>query len=285
MLVLLLYVWYLAAFGIYMVLQASLLLMHVINPGPSIMTPGRAREKTLSGLAVLLPVTALVVTQKLTALEGRIVWYGAAEKGDPWARIHSFLQCRGRCCRDCALGGRVGYQVRIGAVRRTQLDWLHLAPFILLVLYLVLPFSIGATGNIDTREAVPLFICCIALVARLPARRVFAGAALALAATLVRVGAISVSWASFGEVQAQHLKFIRQLPVGARILVVQFHDVSRFDNDAHFIAWAVPERQAMVSSGRVIAPVSCAVSRLAGRGQGQGSASPRRAPRPSPLSP
>jgi hypothetical protein len=44
------------------------------------------------------------------------------------------------------------------------------------------------------------------------------------------------------------MDFIRQLPVGARILVTGFQDASRFNNDVHVIAWAVPERQAMVSS-------------------------------------
>jgi hypothetical protein len=70
----------------------------------------------------------------------------------------------------------------------------------------------------------------------------------AIEATIARVGAISVSWANLGEVHAEHLSVIRQLPVGARILAVGFHSASRFHNDVHVIAWAVPEPQALVSS-------------------------------------
>jgi hypothetical protein len=251
-LVALLYVWHLAALGIYVILHASHFLMQMIKYGPLIVNHREVRRKTLSGLAVLLPAGALIVTQKLTAaptaLEGGIVWRSAAEKVTTALAFMLSYNVAADVVVTALWVAALVTMVRIEALRRLQLDWLHIATFIFFFLYIFLPLNLGTTWAVDTRVLVPLLICCIALVARMPPRRVVAGATLALIATLVRIAAISVSWGSFVEVNAQHLNFIRQLPVGARILVVQFPDVSRFKNDAHVIAWAVPERQAMVSS-------------------------------------
>jgi hypothetical protein len=200
----------------------------------------------------MLPVGALVIAQKLAAapmaLEGGVAWYGVA--GKVTTAIASVLTYK--IAADAMVialwVAALVTMVRIEAVRRGRLDWLHVATFVFFVLYIVLPSDLGTTAHVDSRVLIPLLICCIALVARLPARRLVAGAVLALLAILARVAVVSVSWANLGEVHAQHLAFIRQLPVGARILAVGFQDASRFNNDVHVIAWAVPERQAMVSS-------------------------------------
>jgi len=252
MLIALLYVWHLAAFGTYLVLHGSHLLMHSMKHGPSITTDRAVRNKTLSGLAVLLPGGALVLTQKLTgtltALDGGIVWHGAAGKmTTALASVLSYSLATDAVVIALWVAAVIA-MLRIEALRRTQVDWLHVATFIFFILYIVLPSALGTTQAVDTRALAPFWICCIALIARLPGRRVIVGAAVTLIATLIRVGAVYFSWASFGTVHAQHLHFIEQLPTGARILAVGFPSVSRFNNDAHVIALAVPERQDMVSS-------------------------------------
>lgn len=252
MLVALLYVWHLAALGIYIVLHASHLLMHVTKYRQIIITQSKVFRKTFAGLAVLLPAGAVLVTQKLTAthtaLEGRIVWRGAAEKVYTALALLATYNVAADVVVIALWMAALVTMIRIEALRRTQPDWLHVATFIFLILYIVLPVRLGTTAYVDTRALLPFLICSIALIARLPARRVVVGAALVLVATLVRISAIYASWQTFGDVYAQHLNFIRQLPVGARILGISTYEDSRFKNDAHVIAWAVPERQAMVSS-------------------------------------
>jgi hypothetical protein len=251
-LIALLYVWHLAALGVYVILHASHLMTHVLNNPRSSITRPEVRGKTFSGLALLLPAGALIVTQKLMAapmaLEGAIIWRSATSKLTTAIAFISSYDVAADIVVVALWVSALVSMARIEMLRRTQFDWLHIATFVFLTLYIVLPLNLGTTWAVDTRALVPLLVCCIALVARMPGRRVLTGAALALIATLIHVGAIAVAWAGFAEVNAQHLNFIRQLPVGARILGVQFPDVSRFKNDAHVIAWAVPERQAMVSS-------------------------------------
>jgi len=253
LLIALLYVWHLAALGVYVVLHASHLFMHVIMQGPAIVIHQKdVRKKTFSGLAVLVPTGALFVTQKLTAtstpFEGSIAWRDASEKvTTALAFIFSYNVPADIVVIALWLVG-LATMVRVEALRRLPLDWLLVATVGFLTLYIILPSNLGTTWAVDTRALVPLLICCSALIARLPARRVVAGAAIILVATLLRIETINASWLHFGEVDTQHLNFIRQLPVGARILGVGFHGISRKNNDDHVIAWAVPERQAMVSS-------------------------------------
>ena len=251
-LVALLYIWHLAALGIYIVLHASHLLMHAIKHGLSTKTNSDVFKKTLIGVAVLVPAGAVVVTLTAThtALDHGIVWHGAGQKIKTAVALMSTYNVVADVTVVALWMAALAAMFRIEAMRRTQLelDWLHVATFTFLILYIALPMKLGTTWAVDTRALLPFLICCIALIGRLPARRVIFGTVLALIATLVHVGTIYVSWANFGDVYAQHLNFIRQLPVGARILGLFTNDISQFKNDIHVIAWAVPERQAMVSS-------------------------------------
>jgi hypothetical protein len=253
LLIALLYVWHLAAFGTYVVLHGSHFLVYVIEQRTLIVTKQSVRNKIFSGLAVMLPAGALIVTQKLTtaftAFEGEIGWRGASGKlSHGLASLLSYNLTADAIVITLWLAAAAA-MVRIESLRRSRADWLLLAALIFFILYIILPSNLGTTWDVDGRVTAPLLICIIALLARLPVRRVLVGASIVLIASIVRIGAIYASWESFGEVDAQHLDFIHQLPTGARVLVVTFsQDVSRFKNDVHVIAWAVPERQAMVSS-------------------------------------
>lgn len=251
LLIALLYVWHLAALGVYLVLHASHLFYHVATDSVSIVGQRTGRLKTFAGLATLLPVSALILSQKLmnapVAVAGEISWIGPAEKArQALASVFSYNIAADVVVIAFWLAG-LALMVRVEALRRARFDWLHLAALAFFGLYVVLPFHLGTTWNVDARVLPPLLICCIGLIGRLPARRVLIGAAIVLLATVTRIGVIYASWAGFNAVDAHHLDFIRQLPVGARVLVTGF-DGSRFDTDARIIAWAVPEKQAIVSS-------------------------------------
>jgi hypothetical protein len=226
--------------------------MYLTKNWPTILTDRGVRQKVFFGMTVLAPVPALLILQTLTGaptvLHGGVVWRSAVEKVTtfPWAFILSYDFKADVVVIVLWLAAATA-MVRIELWRHTRFDWLHLSTFIFFILYIVLPRGFGSAFNVDRRALTPLLICSIALIARFPPRRVVAGAALALLAMLLRLAAISVSWQAFGEVQAEHLNFIRQLPIGARILGASV-DETFWHNDAHVVAWAVPEREAMVSS-------------------------------------
>jgi hypothetical protein len=198
------------------------------------------------------PVGALIVVQKLmavpVAVQGAIIWRNPAKKLTvALATVLTYNYMTDIFVVALWLAA-VAVMVRAESLRLLQLDWLPIATSIFLILYIGLPDTLGTTASVDSRVLVPLLICVIALIVRLPPRRATAGAALVLIATLVRTGGIDFAWERYGRIDAQHLTFIRGMPIGSRILGLQFPYVDRFKNDFHVISWAVPERQAMVSS-------------------------------------
>jgi hypothetical protein len=133
-------------------------------------------------------------------------------------------------------------------VATVRVDWLTLSFLAFLVLYLVLPEAIATTSDVDSRMPPAAFGCLLGLLARLPLRRPALGAALVLATAVVRIGSIGVGWSQAAADNAADVAFIHQIPRGSRILAYSMPPFKKAQPQVYIAAWAVPDRQALVSS-------------------------------------
>jgi hypothetical protein len=247
LLVALLFLWHLAAWGTYGVLVGCHLLTDTVarcrrdgRPGPAL------ARAALWGLAVVPSLILFVVYSRVQSgvdpSEG-ITW------GDPTRKALLVLSLfRGYDERIDA----VTILLWVGAIvvcfgplrqRDRWPRWLLLSVAILFILALVLPFRLGTTSDADSRPLPAMLVCVVALVAFLPLRRPTLGLAILTVCLLLRYGSVLMAWHRFDAPLALQARAFAVLEPGRRVLPVLLAPTGSKENvEQHFLAWAVVER-------------------------------------------
>ena len=127
-------------------------------------------------------------------------------------------------------------------------NWLYAECAVLLIVYLLLPARIGATFAVYRRMLPILFVCVVAVIGALPLRMPRLGLWIVAMCLVVRLISIGYAWNKLSDDIAAHLDELKKLPEGSTLLINnQYCDVY-YKNTGHAAAWAVPERNLIVSS-------------------------------------
>lgn len=118
----------------------------------------------------------------------------------------------------------------------------------LAVMFLILPKTLGTTESADSRVLPAFLICCLAVVADFPMRRLVWGGALALAACLVvRQVEIDRAWNGFTRQFAGWAEGFDYFPDRSRIQPIVIHEPwGPMYPQRAFFAWVVLERDVFV---------------------------------------
>lgn len=248
----LLYLWHLAGFGIYAVLHASHLLWHVVEEKRAGGSPHHILQRFMPFAALAIPALMIAVLAKLggegEALSGGVEWVGLVRK---LRNFFSFFSSYGGMLD---LGVLALWTAALAAMftfdraRLFRLTWLHLATLFFLIAFLALPFTLGTTSGVDIRMLPPLWVCSLGLLAAMSARSLNLGFCIVLMAVALRFASIGLAWSDLAATTRDHLRFISTMEPKSRILSVALGEATRFVPESHVVAWAVPERQAFVSS-------------------------------------
>ena len=248
----LLYLWHLAGFGIYAVLHASHLLWHIVQAKRAGANTHHILQRFMPFAGLVIPALLIAVLVKLggegEALSGGIEWVGLVRKSRNFFSFFSsyggILDLAVLALWVCALVA----MLTIDRARLFRLTWLHLATILFLVAFLALPFTLGTTSGVDIRMLPPLWVCSLGLLVALPARSLNLGFGFLLLAVTLRLTSIGLAWSDLGAPTQDHLRFISTIEPKSRILSVALGEATRFVPESHVVAWAVPLRQAFVSS-------------------------------------
>jgi hypothetical protein len=248
----LLFIWHLAAFGTYALIHVSHVLWHLLKKSQCKSRGAVFRSASIFAFLTFSPSALLVMAARwggeVNAVAGAMEWRPIGDKIRYGGAVFATYDPALDTVVLALFFAAVVVMVRTEHIVRLQLHWLHFAIMMFASAFIAMPYGIGTTWGVDIRMLPPLLICSIALLARLPARNPRLGAFLVLAAVLIKLTSIQRAWTEFGSTHASHLEFIKTLPSKSRILAVGFNDWSRFHNEIHVIAYAVPFREAFVSS-------------------------------------
>lgn len=251
LLVALLFLWHLSAWGIYGVLMGCRLLAELVQT---------AREK---GLAACMRPLLTSVLPVLPSLALFALYLSNVSGGiDPgagvnWGTWSLKLQKLGILFR--AYNTRfdvaaietwlaAGVMAFGGALlHHRRASWLLLAMAALLGLYLLIPFQLGTTSDTDSRVLPALLVCLMAWLALLPAAH-FRLALMFIALSLViRQAGIQLAWNQMADRLEGHVRTLKRLPPGARVQPMVYVPAQSKDYpEQHFVAWAVIERGCFV---------------------------------------
>jgi len=248
----LLFVWHLAAFGAYALIHVSHVLWQLLKKSQCKSRAAVVRSASIFAFLTFIPSALLVIAARwggeVNAVAGAMEWRPIGDKikygSAAFATYDPVLDTVVLALFIAA----VVLMVRTERMFRLELHWLHFAIVLFAGAFIAMPYGVGTTWGADVRLLPPLLICGIALLARLPSRNPRLGALLVLAAVLIKLTSIQLAWTKFESTYASHIEFIKTLPPKSRILSVGFNDWSRFHNEPHVISYAVPFREAFVSS-------------------------------------
>jgi hypothetical protein len=131
---------------------------------------------------------------------------------------------------------------------RARWGWLPLGCAVLLALIFTLPCDLGSTSDVDSRPLPGFVIGALALLGRLPVRRLMPALALLALGVALRFGAIERAWdRQCARCDAQARAFARLEP-RCRVLPIVVVPSGRFARhpEWHFAAWAVVWKEAFV---------------------------------------
>jgi hypothetical protein len=246
-LVALLFLWHLAAWGIYGVLFGCHLLADTLARRSKERRLGPALARASAWVLAVTPSLVLLVvswrTQNGLDFAAAVEWGGWARKArillTPFRGYDWVVDAAAGLLWVAAAAACFGPAAKCERLPR----WLLLGAAVLAALYLALPYQVGATSDADSRALPPLLICGVALLAFLPLRRPRLGLALLAACLLLRYGSVLVAWHQLDARLAPQARAFAQLPPHSRVLPVLLTPEGRKeDADRHFLAWAVVER-------------------------------------------
>lgn len=262
----LLFLWHLAAWGIYGVLMGCRLLVLLVRQyrGDGRLGPCVARAVRL--VLPALPGLALMAVYRASQAQAGPAndWGGWVRKlvspltlfrAYDW-RTDAVVVALWGLAAACLFGPLVWRRILPSLARRANRSSLTLrvgarleggAPLlgflVLGVLYLVIPYQLGSTSDTDTRLLPALLVCALALLGSLPMRRLAPGLGLLAVCLLVRFGAVVYAWDRFAPRLDAHARAFAALEPGGRVLpVVLVPEDSKDYPEKHFLAWAVVSR-------------------------------------------
>jgi hypothetical protein len=249
LLVMLLFLWHLAAFAIYIILSACYLSVDLLRP----LVHGEEWRHKLSrllglGLTVVPSIILYGVYRGATAdLVGtRASWNGPAIKllNVPVGLFRSYstgidLVSIGLWC--------VAFLVlfRTNPLRR-PVGWLHLSLVFFGLAYAIMPSTVGSGGHIDVRFLPPLLVCVLALTTYSRPKGYRLGVALLGLCVLLRGGSVLYEWHRIDQQQREDARAFDLMPENSKIAPVIVESERTLGYSVHFVAWAVPLRQAYV---------------------------------------
>jgi len=243
-LVAVLFLWHLSAWGIYGVLMGCRLLAGLVQT---------AREKGVSACMRPLLTSVLPVLPSLGLFA---LYLGNVSGGiDPgagvnWGTWSLKLQKLGILFRaydtrfDAAalLPWLAAVLVAFGGalLQRRPASWLLLAMAALLGLYLLIPYQLGTTSDTDSRVLPALLVCGLAWLALQPAAHFRLALVLIALSLVIRQAGIQLAWHQVAGRLQSHIRALEVLPASARVLpVVHVPAQSKDYPEQHFVAWAV----------------------------------------------
>jgi hypothetical protein len=250
LLVALLFLWHLAAWGDYGVIMGCLLATHCWGLYREQRRPGPCVRRALLLILPTIPsliLFGLYMASNRDVAEGSRFHWGTVER-----KATSLLGIfRGYDWKSDAavlllwLGAVVvGFRFRAGDDRR---GGLLLSVFALAGLYLVLPFQLGSTSDTDTRLLPALLVCLVGYLGRFPTRRMVPALGLLALALLLRYGSVIVAWERLRDRLDVASESLDVIAPGSRVLpVVMVPTLNKEWPECHFVCWSVVRRGTFV---------------------------------------
>jgi hypothetical protein len=251
LLVALLFLWHLSAWGIYGVLMGCRLVAGLVQS---------ARQRGLSACLrpLLTSVLPVLPSLALFALYLRTISGGidpnAGVNWGTWSlklgKIGILFRAYGtRFDVAALLPWLAAVVVAFGAalLRQRPASWLLLAVAALVGLYLLIPYQLGTTSDTDSRLLPALLVCVMAWLALLPAAHFRVAVVLVALSLVIRQAGIQYAWGRLSDRLRDHVRAMEVLPHSAHVLpVVLMPAKSKDFPEEHFAAWAVIQRGCFV---------------------------------------
>ncbi len=133
------------------------------------------------------------------------------------------------------------FRIQVPPIRRCAANLAASAIFF--ALYWIIPFNLGSTAAADVRVLPALFICLLAVLGELPARRMLLGGLLLAACILVRQIEVELAWNRIGGRLQSYSQVFQDFPSGGKVLpVILLPSWGVEYVDRHFHDWAAVER-------------------------------------------
>ena len=248
-LVALLFVWHLGAWVIYGVVAASRIAIEVMDSRP---TPGRFKARLAVALpwsAAMLPSMALLLLYKVESRGDFAVGFQHYVQGGVARKLLTpFLVFRTYNGFVDVLVALLWFAAAIVWFRPVR----HVSPSVrtnllalvgFFALYLITPNELGTTSSADSRVIPAIHVCCLAILAELPVRRVRLGLALVVVCLLVRDVDLAYQWHRIGRELDSYAGAFKHLTPRSRVLTLDFGVFSKDRPARNFVAWAVPDKE------------------------------------------
>lgn len=254
LLVALLFLWHLAAWGIYGILMGSHVIADLAARHRSGAPLGVLAKRGLALLAVCLPslmLAAIYVWEKTGDGTGETSW------GTVIRKLYMPLTLfRGYDLRADAVAMAAGFTAAIVwfAGRRGPVDTaptsaapLWIGFMLLAACYIVIPFQLGGTSDTDSRLLPALLVCVLAWLGGQPLRRLSRGLSLLAICFVIRQGSIVRAWHEHSRRLEVHSQAFDHLETQSRVLpLILAPQLSKDYPEIHFPCWAVVKKRAFV---------------------------------------
>jgi len=269
-LVALLFLWHLAAWGIYGVLMGSHVAVELATCNRQGASVGALSKRALAFVALWTPgamLFAIYLWQKSGDGVGETNWgtlvrklympltlFRSYDLASDVIVIVTWLLAAGllfvgsrRSTASDALPPS-GADPSFPTVRTDAGSRPHLLGLVLLGgLYIAIPFQLGDISDIDSRLLPAILVIALAAVSSLPVRRFRWGVILLVLCLLVRQGSIAVAWHEQSRRLQAHAHAFDSLETHSRMLpLVLVPQLSKDYPETHFVCWAVVTHRAFV---------------------------------------
>ncbi|MCI0681476.1 MAG: hypothetical protein L0Y71_05175 [Gemmataceae bacterium] len=282
-LVALLFLWHLAAWGMYGVLMGSHVIADLVTRYRGGSTMGVLAKGVVAFGAVCLPsmvLAAIYVSEKTGDGVGATDWGTVVRKlympltlfrgydyradgvaAAAWLAAALFMFAGRR--RDPG-------ETPQGATPQVSFAAPWIGFILLTALYVAIPFQLGGTSDTDSRLLPAMLVCALAWLGSQPLRRVGLGLTFLAICFVIRQGSIIRAWHEHSRRLDVHAKAFDHLKLNSRVLPLVLVPQSKDYPEIHFPCWAVVEHRAFVPTLfafrdqqplRIVPPVPVATTR------------------------
>ncbi len=248
-LLVLLYLWHLTSIGIFLVLAGCHALAALNVETSRVAVLRRLLPLAATALPALAVMISVMLTPKLNALSGGLVWSTPLRKLTLIGAYFIAYMPLADMATLALWGLAIILMFKFHRPLSRTITFPALAALAFAVLYVVLPVEVGTTSGADIRMLPPLLICCIAVLATLPLSRLAPiGLSLIIVASMIRTTSIAFAWTHMEHDARALSTYFRNVSPHARILVLTLDRASKQNFQSHLMGWAVPQNGAYVSN-------------------------------------